>query len=444
MNIAIVGTGYVGLVTGTCLADMGHNVHCIDINKEKIENLNNGIIPIYEPGLEELIIKNVQAEKLFFTTDYKVLEYADAVFSAVGTPPDEDGSADLQYVLAVAKEFAKNIKKHSLIITKSTVPVGTAEKVRKVVIDTLKERGEEIEFDVVSNPEFLKEGTALEDFMNPDRIVVGCDSDYAKMIMQSIYKKFPDEKIVFTTIPSAEMIKYAANSMLAVRISFMNDIANLCDKVGANVEDVAKGIGLDSRIGPKFLQAGCGYGGSCFPKDVKALIKTGEQNDVIMNVIKAAETTNEIQKHILYKKLYNAAARVDYPIKTIAILGTAFKADTDDMREATSIVFINDLLNDDKKLGPFDKIKIYDPIALNEAKRRIGESNEKIEYCEELDKAIIDSDAIVIVTDWKQIKDMSLDVVKRLMNGNIIVDGRNVFDRNKVESLEFIYEAIGK
>ena len=444
MNISIVGTGYVGLVTGTCLADMGHNVHCIDINKDKIENLNNGIIPIYEPGLEELITKHVQAQKLFFTTNYEVLEYADAVFSAVGTPPDEDGSADLQYVLAVAKEFAKNIKKHSLIITKSTVPVGTAEKVRKVVIDTLKERGEEIEFDVVSNPEFLKEGTALEDFMNPDRIVIGCDSDYAKMIMQSIYKKFPDEKLVFTTIPSAEMIKYAANSMLAVRISFINDIANLCDKVGANIEDVAKGIGLDSRIGPKFLQAGCGYGGSCFPKDVKALVKTGEKNNVDMNVIKAAEKTNEIQKHILYKKLYNAVAKVDYPIKTIAILGTAFKANTDDMREATSIVFVNDLLNDDKKLGPFDKIKIYDPIALNEAKRRIGESNEKIEYCEELDKAIIDSDAIVIVTDWKQIKEMSLDVVKRLMKGNIIVDGRNVFDRNKVESLDFIYEAIGK
>ena len=444
MNISIVGTGYVGLVTGTCLADMGHNVHCIDINKDKIENLNNGIIPIYEPGLEELITKNVQAQKLFFTTNYEVLEYADAVFSAVGTPPDEDGSADLQYVLAVAKEFAKNIKKHSLIITKSTVPVGTAEKVRKVVIDTLKERGEEIEFDVVSNPEFLKEGTALEDFMNPDRIVIGCDSDYAKMIMQSIYKKFPNEKLVFTTIPSAEMIKYAANSMLAVRISFINDIANLCDKVGANIEDVAKGIGLDSRIGPKFLQAGCGYGGSCFPKDIKALIKTGDKNDVDMNVIKAAEKTNEIQKHILYKKLYNAVAKVDYPIKTIAILGTAFKANTDDMREATSIVFVNDLLNDDKKLGPFDKIKIYDPIALNEAKRRIGESNEKIEYCEELDKAIIDSDAIVIVTDWKQIKEMSLDVVKRLMKGNIIVDGRNVLDRNKVESLDFIYEAIGK
>ena len=444
MNISIVGTGYVGLVTGTCLADMGHNVHCIDINKDKIENLNNGIIPIYEPGLEELITKNVQAQKLFFTTNYEVLEYADAVFSAVGTPPDEDGSADLQYVLAVAKEFAKNIKKHSLIITKSTVPVGTAEKVRKVIIDTLKERGEEIEFDVVSNPEFLKEGTALEDFMNPDRIVIGCDSDYAKMIMQSIYKKFPDEKLVFTTIPSAEMIKYAANSMLAVRISFINDIANLCDKVGANIEDVAKGIGLDSRIGPKFLQAGCGYGGSCFPKEVKALIKTGEQNNVSMNVIKAAEKTNNEQKHILYSKLYKAASKVDYPIKNIAILGTAFKANTNDMREATSIVFINDLLNDDMKLGPFNKIRIYDPIALNEAKRRIGESNDKIEYCDEIDKAIIDSDAVIIVTDWKQIKDTSLNVIKRLMNGNIIVDGRNIFNRNEVESLEFIYEAIGK
>ena len=444
MNISIVGTGYVGLVTGTCLADMGHNVHCIDINKDKIANLNNGIIPIYEPGLEELITKNVQAQKLFFTTNYEVLEYADAVFSAVGTPPDEDGSADLQYVLAVAKEFAKNIKKHSLIITKSTVPVGTAEKVRKVVIDTLKERGEEIEFDVVSNPEFLKEGNAVNDFMNPDRIIIGCDSDYAKMVMQSIYKKFDDDKLVFTTIPSAEMIKYAANAMLATRISFINDIANLCDKIGANVEDVAKGIGLDTRIGPKFLQAGCGYGGSCFPKDVKALIKTGEQNNVSMNVIKAAEKTNNEQKHILYSKLYKAASKVDYPIKNIAILGTAFKANTNDMREATSIVFINDLLNDDTKLGPFNKIRIYDPIALNEAKRRIGESNDKIEYCDEIDKAIIDSDAVIIVTDWKQIKDTSLNVIKRLMNGNIIVDGRNIFNRNEVESLEFIYEAIGK
>ena len=444
MTISIIGTGYVGLVTGTCLAENGHTVYCIDIDKKKIDNLNNGIIPIYEPGLDELISKNTKAEKLFFHNDYKSIEYSDAVFSAVGTPPDEDGSADLKYVLSVAKEFAKNIKKHSLIITKSTVPVGTAEKVRKVIEDTLKELDKEVEFEVVSNPEFLKEGSAIEDFMNPDRIIIGCDSDYSKMIMESIYKKFPEEKLIFTTIQSAEMIKYAANAMLAVRISFINDIANLCDKTGANVEDVAKGIGMDSRIGPKFLQAGCGYGGSCFPKDVKALIKTGEQNNVSMNVIKAAEVTNESQKHILYNKLYKASSKVDYSIKNITILGTSFKPNTDDMREASSIVFVNDLLNDNQKLGPFDKIKIYDPIALNEAKRIIGESNEKIEYCNNIDNAIIDADAIVIITEWDQIKNISLEVVKKLMKGNIIIDGRNIFNRKDIEKLEFIYEAIGK
>lgn len=444
MNIAIVGTGYVGLVTGTCLANVGHNVHCIDIDTNKIDNLNKGIIPIYEPGLEEMVHRNVQSGKLFFTTSYNVISQCDAVFSAVGTPPDEDGSADLKYVLAVAKEFGKHIKKHSLIITKSTVPVGTANKVRTVIEEVLKERGEDIPFDVVSNPEFLKEGTAIEDFNNPDRIVIGCDTEYAQLVMSSIYKSFDDSKIIYTSISSAEMIKYAANSMLAVRISFMNDIANLCDKVGANVEDVAHGIGLDTRIGPKFLSAGCGYGGSCFPKDVKALIKTGEQNNVSMNVIKAAEETNNNQKHILYKKLYTAASRVDYPIKTIAILGTAFKPNTDDMREASSIILINDLFNDDMKLGPFDKIKIYDPVALKEAKRILGETNEKLEYCEELDKAVIDADAIIIVTEWEQIKNMSLDVVKRLMKGHIIVDGRNIFDKTNMESLEFIYESIGR
>ena len=443
MDISIIGTGYVGLVTGACLAEMGHNVHCIDINKEKIENLNKGIIPIYEPGLDELVLKNVQAKKLFFTSDYSVIEFCEAVFSAVGTPSDKDGSADLQYVKAVAKEFAKNIKKRSIFITKSTVPVGTAEKVRKIISDQLKKLDKDIEFDIVSNPEFLKEGTALDDFMNPDRIVIGCDTEYAHTVMQSIYKSFDDDKLLFTTIPSAEMIKYAANSMLATRISFMNDIANLCDKVGANVKDVAKGIGLDSRIGSKFLQAGCGYGGSCFPKDVKALIKTGEQNKVEMRVIKAVEETNNLQKHILYQKLFKASSRVNYPIKTIAVLGTAFKPNTDDMREATSVVFINDLLNDDKKLGPFDKIKIYDPIALDEAKKRIGETNEKIEYCEQIDQAIIDANAIIIVTEWDRIKNMSLDVVKRLMNGNIIIDGRNIFERSKIEELEFVYEAIG-
>ena len=444
MDIAIIGTGYVGLVTGTCLADMGHNVHCIDINKEKIDNLNKGIIPIYEPGLDELVLKNVQAKKLFFTSNYNVIEFCEAVFSAVGTPSDKDGMADLQYIKAVAKEFAKNIKKHSIFITKSTVPVGTGEKIRKIINDQLKKLDKEVEFDIVSNPEFLKEGTAIEDFMNPDRIIIGCDSEYAKTVMQSIYKSFDDDKLIFTSIPSAEMIKYAANSMLATRISFMNDIANLCDKIGANIEDVAKGIGLDQRIGNNFLQAGCGYGGSCFPKDVKALIKTGEQNKVEMRVIKAVEETNNLQKHILYQKLFKASSRVDYSIKNITVLGTAFKPNTDDMREASSIVFINDLLNDDKKLGPFDKIKIYDPIALNEAKRIIGETNEKIEYYDELDKAIIDSDAIVIVTEWDQIKNMSLEVVKRLMNGNIVIDGRNIFNRSKLEELEFIYEGIGK
>lgn len=444
MNISIVGTGYVGLVTGTCFAEMGHNVHCIDINKEKIDNLNNSVIPIYEPGLEELVKKNIQNNKLFFDNDYKSIEYADAVFSAVGTPQNEEGSADLQYVFAVAKEFAKYIKKHSLIITKSTVPVGTTEKVRNIIKDTLEELGKTVEFEVVSNPEFLKEGSAIEDFMNPDRIIIGCDNEYSKMIMQSIYKKFPDDKIVFTSIPSAEMIKYAANSMLAVRISFMNDIANLCDKVGANVEDVANGIGMDSRIGPKFLKAGCGYGGSCFPKDIKALIKTGEQNKVSMNVIQAAEDTNNTQKHILYKKLCEASCLIDYQIKNIAILGTAFKPNTNDMREATSIVFINDLLNDDCKLGPFDKIKIYDPIAINEAKRCIGESNEKIEYYNELDKAIFEADVIIIITEWDQIKEMPLDITKKLMRGNIIIDGRNIFDREKIENLGLIYKGIGK
>lgn len=443
MNISIIGTGYVGLVTGTCLAELGHTVHCIDINKDKIEKLNEGIIPIYEPGLEELVKKNIEAKKLYFENRYDCIVNCEAVFIAVGTPPGEDGSADLQYVIAVAKEFAEKIQKRTLIITKSTVPVGTSEKVKEAIEDVLKKRGVEIEFDVVSNPEFLKEGSAINDFMNPDRIIIGCENGYPKLVMSSIYKNFDTNKIIFTSIPSAEMIKYAANSMLAVRISFMNEIANLCDKVGANVKDVANGIGADTRIGNKFLNAGCGYGGSCFPKDVKALIKTGEQNEITMNVISAAEKANNEQKHILYKKLYKAAGRVDYPIKTIGILGTAFKPNTDDMREATSVVFINDLLNDDLRIGPFEKIKIFDPVALNECKKIIGTTNEKIEYCEELDKNVMDCDAIIIITEWDQIKNMSLDIVKKLMKGNILIDGRNIFNKEELEKLEFIYEGIG-
>ena len=444
MNISIVGTGYVGLVTGTCLAELGHTVNCIDINKVKIDNLNDGIVPIYEPGLKELIAKNTKSEKLTFSTSYDSIEQADVVFCAVGTPSDANGNADLQYVFDVAREFGKHIKKHSIISTKSTVPVGTAMKIKSIVQKILVDRNETIEFEVVSNPEFLKEGSAIEDFMNPDRIVIGCDNEYSEIVMKSVYKAFEEEKILVTSIPSAEMIKYASNSMLAVRISFMNDIANLCDTTGANVEDVAKGMGLDSRIGPKFLKAGCGYGGSCFPKDVKALIRTGEENRVDMCVIRAAEDTNNMQKHILYRKLYNASSKVNYPIKTIAILGTAFKPNTDDMREAPSITLVNDLLNDNCKIGPFEKIKLSDPIALENAKKIIGETNEKIEYCEELDKAIMDSDVLIIVTEWKQIKEMDMTIVKRLMKGNIIIDGRNVFDRKYIESLDFVYEGIGK
>lgn len=443
MIIAILGTGYVGLVTGACLANMGHTVHCIDINIKKIDNLNKGILPIYEPGLEELVRKNVQGEKLYFTNKYDIIEQCDAVFSTVGTPSKEDGHADLQNVFAVAKEFGKHIRKRSVFISKSTIPVGTTDRIKKYIELELSERKEEIEFDVVSNPEFLKEGSAIEDFMNPDRIIIGCESDYARLVMSSIYKAYSDDKFLFTDIKTAELIKYGANSMLATRLSFINELANLCDKVGANIKDVANGIGLDSRIGSKFLNAGCGYGGSCFPKDIKALIKTGEENGLKMNIIKATEETNNNQKHILYNKLYNGAGKVEFPIKTIAVLGTAFKPNTDDMRDASSVVFINDLLNDELKLGPFEKIKIYDPIALNYAKKVIGETNEKLVYCNELDNAIIDADVIVIVTEWDQIKNINLEVVKKLMKGNLIIDGRNIFDRNKIEELGFIYEAIG-
>ena len=425
MNITIVGTGYVGLVTGTCLAETGHTVHCVDIDINKINKLNNGIIPIYEPGLTELVLKNIEAKRLFFTTSYDVIAQSDVTFIAVGTPQDEDGSADLQYVLAVAKKFGETITKRSVIVTKSTVPVGTHKHVKKIIEDTLKERGEDIEFYVCSNPEFLKEGSAVKDFAEPERIVIGYDNEYTKIVMESIYKTFDYDKLLFTDIASAEMIKYAANSMLATRISFMNNIALLCNKTGANVEMVAKGIGMDSRIGPKFLNAGCGYGGSCFPKDVKALIKTGDILGVSMEVLKAVENVNEQQKHILYRKLFTAASQVDWPIQNITILGTAFKPNTDDMREATSVVLVNDILNDDFKIGPFNQIKIWDPIALNEAKRIIGTTNEKIKYCSELDEALLDADVVIICTEWDQVKNMSIDVLKRLVRHNIVIDGRN-------------------
>jgi len=359
MNIAIVGTGYVGLVSGTCFAEMGIDVTCVDIDQNKIEKLQKGEIPIYEPGLDEMVLRNVAAGRLHFTTDLRMcLDNVEVVFSAVGTPPDEDGSADLKYVLAVARTFGQNIKKYTILVTKSTVPVGTAQKVKTAIQEELDRRGEKIDFDVASNPEFLKEGAAIKDFMGPDRVVVGTDSERAQKLMARLYKPFMlnSERMIFTDIPSAEMIKYAANSMLATRISFMNDIANLCELVGADVNMVRKGIGSDTRIGRKFLYPGCGYGGSCFPKDVKALIKTAEQNGYSMRVLKAVEEVNEAQKSVLFDKLYKKFSG-NLKNKKIALWGLAFKPETDDMREAPALVLI------DKLVEAGCDVKVFDPVA---------------------------------------------------------------------------------
>lgn len=437
MNIVIVGTGYVGLVSGTCFAEMGINVICVDVNTQKIENLQKGIIPIYEPGLEELVNKNVEAGRLKFSTDLsKCLDDAEVVFSAVGTPPDEDGSADLNYVLEVARTIGKHMKKYVLVVTKSTVPVGTAKKVKATIQDELNKRGLSIEFDVASNPEFLKEGTAIADCMSPDRVVVGVESEKAKKIMETLYRPFliRNFRVIFMDIPSAEMTKYAANSMLATRISFMNDIANLCEIMGADVDMVRKGIGSDTRIGNKFLYPGCGYGGSCFPKDVKALIKTAEQNHYEMKVLKSVEAVNDQQKEILYQKL-NTYYKDDLKGKTIALWGLAFKPETDDMREAPSLVVIDLLL----KAGC--KVKVYDPIAMEESKRKIGNV---VTYCKDKYEALIDADALLLVTEWKEFRIPSWDVMKKTMKTPIIFDGRNIYDKEEVESKGFLYKGIGK
>lgn len=397
MNIAIVGTGYVGLVSGTCFAEMGVNVTCVDVNEEKIHSLLNGQIPIYEPGLDEMVLRNYQEGRLKFTTDLaSCLDDVDIVFSAVGTPPDEDGSADLQYVLMVARTFGQYINKYTILVTKSTVPVGTAKKVKEVIKEELSKRGIDIPFDVASNPEFLKEGAAIKDFMSPDRVVVGVESDKAKELMSKLYRPFllNNFRVIFTDIPSAEMIKYAANSMLATRISFMNDIANLCELVGADVNMVRKGIGSDSRIGSKFLYPGCGYGGSCFPKDVKALIKTAEKNGYSMGVLKAVEEVNENQKYVLFNKLYRYY-NGELNGKAIALWGLAFKPETDDMREATALVTIKQLLD----AGCI--IKVYDPVAMNECKRKIGEA---VIYATDMYDAVLDADALLILTEWKQFR----------------------------------------
>ena len=430
MKIAIVGTGYVGLVTGTCFAEIGVNVICVDTNSEKIEALKKGIIPIYESGLEEMVNRNVKAGRLHFTTSLEsCLNEVDVIFSAVGTPPDEDGSADLSYVLEVARTIGRNMQKYILVVTKSTVPVGTAKKVRAAIQEELDKRSTNIQFDVASNPEFLKEGNAINDFMSPDRVVVGVESERAKKLMSKLYKPFllNNFRVIFMDIPSAEMTKYAANSMLATRISFMNDIANLCELVGADVNMVRSGIGSDTRIGRKFLYPGIGYG------DVKALIKTAEQNGYQMRVLHAVEEVNELQKSILFDKLCKHFNN-DLKGKTIALWGLAFKPETDDMREAPSLVLIDKLL----KAGC--KVRAYDSAAMDECRRRIGES---IYYARDMYDAVLDADALMLVTEWKEFRLPSWAVIKKTMERAVVLDGRNIYDKKEMEEQGFIYYCIG-
>ena len=440
MNIAIVGTGYVGLVSGTCFADTGANVTCIDVDEKKIERLNNGEIPIYEPGLDELVVKNVKAGRLKFSSDLaSLLNDQEIVFSAVGTPPDEDGSADLKYVLQVAKTIGENLNRYLVVVTKSTVPVGTARKVRETIQAELDKRGVDITFDVASNPEFLKEGNAIKDFMSPDRVVVGIESEKAKKTLTKLYKPFliNNFRVIFMDIPSAEMTKYAANSMLATRISFMNDIANLCELVGADVNMVRQGIGADTRIGRKFLYAGCGYGGSCFPKDVKALIKTADKAGYSMEVLKAVERVNERQKHVLFNKLVKAYGdEKELKGKTIALWGLSFKPETDDMRESTALVIIDSLL----KAGC--NIRAYDPVAMDECKRRLPDA--PITYCRDMYDAVLDADAMLLLTEWKEFRLPTWAVIKKEMIRPLVIDGRNIFDIEELEENGFEYHCIGK
>ena len=432
MKIAIVGTGYVGLVSGTCFAEIGVNVTCVDTNKEKIESLQKGNMPIYENGLEEMVLRNMKAKRLKFTTSLEsCLDEVEVIFSAVGTPPDEDGSADLKYVLEVARTIGRNMKQYKLVVTKSTVPVGTASKVRAVIQEELDKRGVTVDFDVASNPEFLKEGNAISDFMSPDRVVVGVESARAEKLMSKLYKPFllNNFRVIFMDIPSAEMTKYAANSMLATRISFMNDIANLCEIVGADVNMVRSGIGSDTRIGRKFLYPGIGYGGSCFPKDVKALIKTAEQNGYTMRVLTAVEEVNENQKSVLFEKLMKQF-NGDLQGKTVALWGLAFKPETDDMREAPALVLIDKLL----KAGC--KVRAYDPAAVQECKRRIGDT---IYYACDMYDAVLDADVLMLVTEWKEFRLPSWAVIKKTMSRQIVLDGRNIYDKKEMEELGFVY-----
>lgn len=435
MNIVIVGTGYVGLVSGACFAEVGINVTCVDIDEKKIENLRHGIIPIYEPGLDSLVSRNVKEGRLKFSTSLKEsLPLAEAVFCAVGTPPDEDGSADLKYVRSVAREFGELIDDYTIFVTKSTVPVGTSKIVKAEIEEALTRRGKDVRFDVASNPEFLKEGAAIKDFMSPDRVVIGIESDRARKVMERLYRPFllNNFRVIFMDIASAEMTKYAANSMLATRISFMNDIANLCEIVGADVNLVRKGIGSDARIGTKFLYPGCGYGGSCFPKDVKALANTARQHGYTMKVLEAVDEVNELQKSVPFRKLKKELG--DLKGRKIAVWGLSFKPETDDMREAPSLVVIDELL----RAGA--DVKVYDPVAMDECRRRLGDA---VIYAKDMYDAAVEADAVVLLTEWKQFRVPSWRVLARTMNGNLIVDGRNIYDSAELLEEGFRYRCIG-
>ncbi|WP_161890250.1 UDP-glucose dehydrogenase family protein [Pontibacter russatus] len=436
MRIAVVGTGYVGLVTGTCFAEVGIDVTCIDIDQKKIDNLKKGILPIYEPGLEEMVARNTQKERLSFSTDLATsIQGCDVAFIAVGTPPGEDGSADLKYVLAVARSIGQHMNDYIVVVTKSTVPVGTANKVRAAIEEELEARGVDIPFDVASNPEFLKEGAAIEDFLKPDRIVVGVASNRAQEVMKKLYKPFlmNGHPLIFMDIPSAEMTKYAANAMLATKISFMNDIANLCEIMGADVNMVRKGIGSDVRIGNKFIYPGIGYGGSCFPKDVKALIKTASENGYEMKVLKSVEDVNENQKSVLYNKIYSHFGG-ELAGKTFAIWGLSFKPKTDDMREAPSLVIIQKLLEQGAK------VRAYDPVAMKEAAHMLGDS---IEYGKDEYEALIDADALLLVTEWPEFRSPNFNVVSKLMRDKVVFDGRNIYEAADMSEKGFIYYGIG-
>lgn len=437
MKIGMIGTGYVGLVTGTCFAESGNDVICVDINAEKVERLNRGEIPIYEPGLDELVKRNKAEERLHFTT--KIEEAVDAslmLFIAVGTPPGEDGSADLTYVLNAARDIGRHMKSFKIIVDKSTVPVGTGDLVRKVISEELARRGENVPFDVVSNPEFLKEGNAIDDFMKPDRVVVGCDDPRTAELMKELYAPFvrTEKPILIMDVRSAEMTKYTANAMLAMKISFMNDIANLCEKVGANIDNVRRGIGSDSRIGYSFIFPGAGYGGSCFPKDVQALVRTGNANSYRLEILEAVEAVNKRQKEVLFAKLREA---LDGQIKgrTIAVWGLAFKPNTDDMREAPAIVLIESLL------AAGAAVRVYDPEAMDEARKTFGD---RIAYVKRSYDALEGADALVVVTEWNEFRRPDFERMRSLLKKPVIIDGRNIYEPARMKTLGFEYRSIGR